>query len=99
MAKTIAKPPPPTSSPRDESNKPVHVIRYGAVRGSIWKSESGGKVTFTLTVDRIVVDKKAEHVTQVFESPDTRHLARVVSECAKWIEWQERYVAEQAARR
>jgi hypothetical protein len=83
--------------PAPAAEKPIHRIQLGIVRGSIWKSGLPEKPVYTLTLDRVVTDKaRNEHVTQVFESSDVRHLAKVTRECAAWIEWQERYRTERA---
>jgi len=50
--------------------------------------------------DRVVTDKaKNEQVSQVFESTDVRHLSKVTAECARWIEWQLKRLADETARR
>jgi len=75
--------------------KPIHTIRYGDVRGSIWKSESLDKPTFTVTVDHYRRDKAGnEEVSQTFGSAELHYLAKAVIECQKWVEWQERRLAE-----
>ena len=91
-----AGPPPPVASPppAPAEEKPIHKIQFGIVRGSIWKSGSQDKPILTLTLDRVVTDKaKNEHVSQVFESGDVKHLAKVTADCARWIEWQMNYLA------
>lgn len=73
-----------------EVSKPFHKIQFGLVRGSIWKHEASDRISFTLTVDRIVqATETSEELTQTFQSADMRNLAKVTADCARWIQWQE----------
>jgi hypothetical protein len=94
MSKTLVKSVPPAPTPPPEGEKPVHTIRHGDVRGSIWKSETSDKTVFTVTVDHSRRDKAGnEEVCQVFGSFELNYLAKTVVECQHWIEWQERRLA------
>ena len=88
-------PPPPAI---DGENKPVHTIRFGDVRASIWKSDGSSDSTFTLTVDRqwreASGDWKEGHT---FRPTDLRHLSRAVIDSTQWIEWQQKRLGQAAA--
>jgi hypothetical protein len=84
----------------DAKDRPFHTIRYGDARGQIWKSESEGHVSFTLTVDRCVRHKSGnDEVSHTFSAADVRHLAKVTLECRKWIDWQGQRLSEIRPRR
>lgn len=102
MPKATTKPPPTLtpSPPVIPADKPAHRIQFGCVRGSIWRRDAKEGAEFSVTLDRVIFDKaKNEQVSNVYEDRDVRHLAKVASDCANWIEWQRRYLAERAGRR
>lgn len=110
MAKPAVKPPPvnPPASPAPTpasaaspaaGEKPLHTIRYGNVRGLIWKTEVNGQATFTLSVDHCVTDKAGNHqVSQTFAAADLSNLAKATAEARKWVEWQQKRLADSSYR-
>ena len=103
MPKTALKatPLPPLNPPSPPvTEHPIHRIQFGLVRGSIWRAGTSDTAVYSLTLDRVVTDKaKNEQVSQLFKSADLRHLVKVTADCARWIEWQLKRLAEEAARR
>ncbi len=84
IPKPAAAPPAPTLDTL------VHVICYGNARGRIWQADPADKGAFTLTVDHCVRDGEGnETISEAFHVADVRHLAKVVKECCRWIEWQQ----------
>lgn len=97
MPKAVAKPPLVPSNTPDGTEKPVQTIRNGMARGQIWKTDDNGRTIFSFTVDRCVTDKAGNsQVGQTFLAEDVRHLIKVTTEAAKWIEWQQKRLAELA---
>lgn len=86
-------PPEPTAS-SSNADKPVHTIRYGAVRSSIWRTESPKEPSFTVIVERFWEDRKGEHSSHTFLAADLQHLAKAAAESRSWIEWQQRRITE-----
>lgn len=68
--------------------RPIHTFTHGRVCGKIWLDESDKTPAFTLTVERANPDSST---STTFEAADIRHLARVATDSAKWIEWQQQY--------
>ena len=87
--------PPPTAV--DGETKPVHTIRIGEVRASIWKSDESSDSPFSLTIDRQWRESSGEWKEgHTFLASDVRHLSRAVIDSAQWIEWQQKRLAEVA---
>ena len=91
MAKTKRDVPlPPMSQQTEAENKPIHTIRYGSVRATIWRNEGEKGFFHTVTVSRSWRDEKNEwHDSQSFHFKDLPHLAKAVSDAHSWIAWQE----------
>jgi hypothetical protein len=70
------------------------MIRYGAVRSSIRRTEFPKGTSFMVTVERFWEDKKGEHTSQTFLAADLQHLAKAATECRSWIEWQQGRLTE-----
>jgi hypothetical protein len=77
----------------NESKKPVHTIRYGAVRVAIWENEGANGAFFNATFERSYRDDKGKpRSAHAFGLADLGLLQLAAIEAAQWI------TAEQAAR-
>ena len=85
--------PPPTAV--DGESKPIHTIRIGEIRASIWQSHGSDGSTFALTVDRQWREASGEWKEgHTFLASDVRHLSKAVIDSAQWIEWQQKRLAQ-----
>jgi len=95
--------PVPAESGSHESgngNRPVHTIRYGNVKCSIWQNPSENGPFHSVTTQRSWRDEAGEwHDSQSFNFKDLPSLAKAVSDCHSWIAWQERQQSRNAPKR
>ncbi len=73
-----------------EGNRPpVHTLRYGLIKVSIWENEAGnGSTFFSVTVSRSYQDERDEwHDTQSFNFSDLPTLAKAVNDAHSWCAW------------
>jgi hypothetical protein len=98
MAKPAVKSVPTSrAAPAEEvpEGNVVQSMQVGIVRGSIRRNDSNGVLTHTVICERVWRDSSGqEHTSEVFRSSDLQSLAKVASECRRWIEWQERMHTE-----
>lgn len=89
----------PVSSASNDSGKPpVHSIRYGNVKASVWLNDSANGPFHTVTVQRSWRDDVGEwHDSLSFNFKDLPSLAKAITDCHSWIAWQEKRAKEQAA--
>jgi hypothetical protein len=92
-------PPTPSSSftsSEEKDNKPVHHIRYGSVKATIWRNDSAKGIFHTVTVTRSYRDESnVWHDTGSFHFKDLPHLAKAITDSHSWIAWQERQLVSQ----
>lgn len=77
--------------PMNDGNKPVHRIKYGAVKATIWRNDSAKGPFYTVTVSRSWRDDNKEwHDTASFHFKDLPNLAKAISDGHSWIALHER---------
>jgi hypothetical protein len=84
-----------SARPITEHNKPVHHIRYGSVRATIWRNDSAKGGFYTVTLSRCYRDERnVWHDTGSFHFKDLPHLAKAITDSHSWIAWQERQLGQ-----
>ena len=67
-------------------NRPVHEIRLGTIRASIWVNKSRGKsVWFSVSVLRIYMDDSQWRTTTSFGRDDLPIVAKAAEMAYQWI--------------
>jgi hypothetical protein len=71
------------------TNRPVHTLRYGAIRAAIWKNlvDNGNtpRETFNVTFSRGYNDGKQWRDSNSFSGDDLLVLAKIADEAHTWI--------------
>lgn len=65
--------------------KPIHEVRLGAIRGSLWKNEVNGVVRYNTTFSRLYKDGDQWKSTDSFGRDDLLVLAKVADQAHSWI--------------
>ena len=65
--------------------KPIHEVRLGSVRASIWKNEPNGVVRFNTTFTRLYKDGDHWKSTDSFGRDELLVLAKVADQAHSWI--------------
>jgi hypothetical protein len=85
------------SRAKSNENKPIHRIKYGAVKATIWQNDSAKGPFYTVTVSRSWRDDKQEwHDNASFHFKDLPNLAKAITDSHSWIDWQERQKTSKA---
>lgn len=82
---SIVKQPTPTQKPQNQNSRPVHSIRIGTVRASIWENRSGESTWYNVTVSRSYKDGDQWKNSDSFGRDDLLPLAKVVDLAHTWI--------------
>jgi len=100
-ASELASPPPRESAAPAAQNKPVHSIRYGNIKATIWQNPSETNGPFhTVSVTRSWRDDKDQwHDSQSFNFKDLPSLAKAITDAHSWIAWTERRQGESQSTR
>lgn len=92
MAKTKATqprpaetPPAPTSEPAHAGDRPVHEVRLGRVRGSIWRNESDTGPWYSVKLTRLYKTDDGWKASPGLNRDDLLPAAKVCEEAALWI--------------
>jgi len=65
--------------------QPVHEIRFGAVKATIWENQTTVGTRHNVTVSRIYKDGDEWKQTESFGRDDLQLLAKVVDQAHTWI--------------
>ena len=76
---------PQTPSNKPAPAKPVHEIRVGGIRGSVWKNETEKGPRFNTTFDRSYRDGEEWKTSDSFGRDDLLTLGFVAQEALRWI--------------
>ena len=68
-----------------EKQKPVHEVRFGAVKAAIWENRTDNGIRFNVTVGRIYKDGEQWKSTDNFGRDDLLLLAKVINRAHSWI--------------
>jgi len=66
-------------------NRPVHEVRLGAIRASIWLNGQGDRTRHNVTLSRIYKDGDQWRNTESFGGDDLLVVAKVADEAHSWI--------------
>lgn len=80
-----------------DTNKPVHVVRYGVIKAAVWKNQTSSGPMYNVTVSRSYKDGEEWKDTGSFGADDLLTLAKALSEAHTWIFAQRSRDAEQAS--
>lgn len=68
--------------------QPVHEIRFGAVKATIWENQTTVGTRHNVTVSRIYKDGDEWKQTESFGRDDLQLLSKVVDQAHTWIHQQ-----------
>ncbi|WLD14679.1 hypothetical protein [Planctellipticum variicoloris] len=68
--------------------QPVHEIRLGAVKATIWENQTTVGTRHNVTVSRIYKDGEEWKQTESFGRDDLQLLAKVIDQAHTWIHLQ-----------
>lgn len=69
----------------DNKKKPVHVVRYGAVKAAIWDNSTGESIRHNVTFSKSYREGENWKVTDNFSRDDLLYLAKVADQAHSWI--------------
>jgi hypothetical protein len=67
------------------NNKPIHEVRLGAIKASVWKNQTESGVWHNVTLSRIYKDGDQWKSTNSFGRDDLLLVAKVANEAHSWI--------------
>lgn len=70
---------------KPEKNRPVHEIRYGALKGVIWRNPTTNGVMHNVTLARLYKDGDQWKESSGFNAEDLPTLAKVLLDIHTWI--------------
>ena len=88
MAKTQTATQTQQQQPKPEappSRKPIHKVRLGKVKGSVWQNSTDNGVFYNVTFVRFYRDENAWRVADSFGRDDLPALASVANQAWLWI--------------
>jgi hypothetical protein len=68
-------------------NRPVHEVRLGAIKASIWENPAGDSIRYSVALSRIYKDKDSDQwkSTESFGRDDLLLVAKVADMAHSWI--------------
>lgn len=72
----------PELMPKD---KPVHEVRYGAIKAAVWKNDTEKGVRYNTTFSRLYRDDDEWKQTESFGRDDLLLVAKVADQAHSWI--------------
>jgi hypothetical protein len=73
------------ANPGKPANKPVHEIRVGGIRASIWRNDTANGPRFNTTFERSYRDGETWKSSDSFGRDDLMNLSFVCAEALRWI--------------
>lgn len=70
---------------KDNSHRPVHVVRFGALKAAVWENETSAGKMFNVTVSRSYKDGDDWKESQSFGLDDLLPLAKALDQAHTWI--------------
>jgi hypothetical protein len=67
------------------NDKPVHEVRLGAIKATVWKNDTGNGVRFNTTFTRLYRDGNEWKNTSSFGRDDLLAVAKVSDQTHSWI--------------
>ena len=68
-----------------QKTKPIHEIRYAAIRASIWENTSDKSTFFNVTLSRVYKNGEEWKRTESFGRDDLLLVAKVANQAHSWI--------------
>ena len=68
-----------------EKTRPVHVVRYGSVRASVWANQTQNGVMHSVTVTRSFKDGEEWHDSTSFARDEILAASKALDEAHSWI--------------
>lgn len=65
--------------------KPVHEVRFGAIKAAVWKNETEGGPRYNVTFTRLYKDADQWRTTESFGRDDLLLLGKVADVAHTWI--------------
>jgi len=81
-------------TPRQASNRPVHTVRFGALKAAVWLNETSVGPIHNVTVSRSYKDGDAWKDSGSFGYDDLLPLAKALNAAHSWINEQKQKMAE-----
>lgn len=79
------------ATPAQNDNKPVHTIRYRAIKVAIWENHGQTGTFYSITATRSYQDEQKQwHDSTSFPAGELPTLAKAITDAHSWIAWQER---------
>jgi hypothetical protein len=77
---------------RNDSNRPVHSVRYGAIRGAVWRNVvdngNASRTMYNVTISRSYLDGDAWKESSSFGYDDLLIAAKILDDCHSFIHGQ-----------
>ena len=70
---------------QQQSNKPVHVIRYGSIRAAIWSNRTDSGQMYNVTVSRSYKDGEEWKDSGSFGPEDCLVVSKAMTDAHTWI--------------
>jgi hypothetical protein len=67
------------------NTKPVHEIRFGAIKAAIWENQTENGVRYNVTISRLYKDGDSWKRTESFGRDDLPLVAKVADAVHTWI--------------
>jgi hypothetical protein len=79
------------------NDKPAHEVRFGAIKATIWRNDTGNGVRFNTTFTRLYRDGNEWKTTNSFGRDDLLVVGKVADQVHSWIyqQRQEEFSAEE----
>ena len=68
-----------------EKAKPVHEVRYGAIKAAIWRNETENGIRYNTTFTRLYKSGEQWETTESFGRDDLLLLGKVADQAHSWI--------------
>ncbi len=65
--------------------KPIHEVRFGAIKAAVWKNDTASGVRYNATLSRLYKDGDDWKSTDSFGRDDLLVLAKVADQAHSWI--------------
>jgi hypothetical protein len=80
-----------------KKNQPVHTVRYGAIKATIWENKTASGTMFNVTVSRTYKDGEEWKESGSFTGPDLLTAAKALTEAHSWCYAQAKSEPEELA--
>ncbi len=71
--------------PDGEKTRPVHVVRYGSIRASVWANQTQNGVMHSVTITRSFKEGEEWHDSTSFARDEILAASKALNEAHSWI--------------